>query len=202
MKIAVFLQLALATLVAAGGAAADDVRYVRDNGTLYRETVRTVKRPVVETRIEQVTRTVYRQEVTSETREVVRHVWTPVREYVCEPYVANRWNPFARPCVAYRLVPRTRWECRTETAEVPVTCRRLVPRTETVQRPVTTLRMASEQVVSRVRVSGTGATMAASPPRSSAPARYVQVGGVARLDKDPPRHGILASGWSSATTLR
>lgn len=189
---AVHRLLAAAGVMLLGGVAvADDVRYVQEGGTLYRETRRTVQRPVVETRTQEVTRTVYCEQVTTETREQVRTYYTPVTEYVYESYVANRWNPFATPYVAYRTVPRTRWECRTETCKVPVTCRRLVPRTETVQQPVTTLRMASEEVVSRTAVSGP-ATVAASSPGQPAGAPRQEIGGIARLDKGSP--------WGSAAT--
>lgn len=194
------LLAALTAVLLAHAAAADEVRFFQEGGTLYRETRRVVQRPVVETRTQQVTRTVYREEVTSETRDSVRTYYTPVTEYVCEPYVANRWNPFATPYVAYRMAPRTRWECRTETVKTPVTTRRLVPHTETVQQPVTTLRMATEEVVDRVAIGGTP-RMAARAAQPAAPVQYQDIGGVARLDKDPPRQG-LSPAWRPATTLR
>lgn len=178
----------------AGG---DEVRYIEQNGVLYRQTQRVVQRPVVETRTVETTRTVYREELTTEMRESARTYWTPVTEYRCESYIANRWNPFVTPCVAFRMVPRTCWQCRTETVKVPVTCRRLVPVTETVRRPVTSCRMVAENVTSRVAVRSPVpiATSVAVQPASLA--RYEQIGGVARLDKDPPRRGV-STAWRPA----
>ena len=49
------------------------------------------------------------------TRETERLVQVQVTEYEWEAYWVNRWNPFATPYIAYRLVPRTRAELRTET---------------------------------------------------------------------------------------
>ena len=100
-----------------GSAAADaeDPRYVQKDGTLYRETRQVVQRPVVETRVEETTRTVYREELSTEMREEVRTYLTPVTEYRCEPYLANRWNPLATPYLSFRMVPRTCYQCRNET---------------------------------------------------------------------------------------
>ena len=188
-----------------GRSPADETRYVRQAGTLYRETRQTVQRPVVETRIEESTRTVYREELSTELREEVRTYVDPVIEYRCEPYLVNRWNPLATPYLAYRMVPRTRWQCCSETVRTPVTCRRLVPVTETVRRPVTTCRMVSEERTTRVAVSVASpaaapiAAMAARQP--AATVRYEEIGGVARLDKDPPRQGIRAA-WRPSGTLR
>jgi hypothetical protein len=179
----------------AGG---DEVRYVEQDGVLYRQTRRVVQRPVVETRMVDTARTVYREELTTEMRETARTWWTPVTEYRCESYIANRWNPLATPCVAFRMVPRTCWQCRTETVKVPVTCRRLVPVTETVRRPVTSCRMVPEEVTSRVVVRSPlpiATTVVAQP---ASPARYEAIGGVARLDRDPPRQGV-STAWRPAT---
>lgn len=193
-----FGAIAAVLFLGIGWACGDEVRYIEQGGTLYRETRRVVQRPVVETRIEETKRTVYREEVVTEMRETARTCWTPTTEYRCEPYVVNRWNPFATPAWAFRMVPRTRWDCRTETVKVPVTCRRLVPATETVRRPVTTCRMVAQEVVSRVAVRSPTA-LASSPlrPRPAPVFRDEQIGGVARLDKDPPRHA-----WRQAATWR
>lgn len=56
---------------------------------------------------------------TSGYRETVRMVPTPVTEYRYEAYWRGRWNPFAKKSLAYRLVPRTRWEYRPAVTRYP-----------------------------------------------------------------------------------
>jgi hypothetical protein len=189
-------------LVGTPPAGGDEVRYYDQDGVTYRETRRTVLRPVCETQLRPSTQTVYREEQTSELRETQRTWWTPVTEYRCEAYWAGRWNPFVDPYLSYRLVPRTCWENRSEVVQVPVTCRRLVPETRTVQVPVTTRRMVTEEVITRVAVGGgpSATTAILSPtPTVSRPER---VGGVARLDKDPPRQGVSTAWRRASATAR
>ena len=102
----------------------------------------------------------------------------------------GRWNPFVQPYFAYHYVPHTRWEQKTEVTDAPVSCCRLVPETQIVEVPVTTRRMASEEVISRVAVSGVGSSPLRPIPRSHSLARGERIGGIARLTNDPPRHGI------------
>ena len=187
-------------LVCTPSAGGDEVRYYEKDGVTYRETRQVVRRPVCETQLRPSTQTVYREEQTSELRETQRTWWSPVTEYRCDAYWVGRWNPLVEPCLAYRMVPRTRWEQRTEVVQVPVTCRRLVPETRTVQVPVSTRRMVDEEVITRVAVGGvrSAAPVVLSPtPTVSRPER---VGGVARLDKDPPRQGVSTAWRESATT--
>jgi hypothetical protein len=178
----------------------DEVRYYEQDGVTYRETRRIVTRPVCETQYRQSTQTVYRQEQTSELRETVRTWWSPVTQYCCEPYWEQTWNPFAGPCLVYRTVPRTCWEQRTEVVKVPVSSCRLVPETRTVQVPVTTQRMVTEEVITREAV-GVGRPAAPTLSAVPTPARPVEIGGLARLDKDPPRQGI-STAWRPATSTR
>lgn len=188
-------------LVCTPSAGGDEVRYYEKDGVTYRETRQVVRRPVCETQLRPSTQTVYREEQTSELRETQRTWWSPVTEYRCEAYWVGRWNPLVEPCLAYRMVPRTRWEQRTEVVQVPVTCRRLVPETRTVQVPVSTRRMVDEEVITRVAVGGvrSAAPVVLSPtPTVSRPER---VGGVARLDKDPPRQGV-STAWRESATPR
>lgn len=188
-------------LVGAPSAAADEVRYYEQDGTTYRETRRIVRRPICETQFRSSSRTIYREEQTSELRETLRTWWSPVTEYRCEAHWVGRWNPFADPYLAYRMVPRTHWEHRTEAVQVPVTCRRLVPETRSVQVPVTTRRMVTEEVITRVAVGG--GRPATPPILSPTPtlSRPEQIGGVARLDKDPPRQGV-STAWRRSITTR
>ena len=196
--------LAAAAVVCIAGtpsAGGDEVRYFSQDGITYRETRRIVRRPVCETHYRQSSQTVYREEKTSELRDTVRTWWSPVTEYRCEAHWAGRWNPFAEPYMTYRMVPQTHWEHRREVVQVPVTRRRLVPETRTVQTPVVTRRMVTEEVITRVAVGGQmpGSRVVLSP--TPTPARPEQIGGVARLEKDPPRQGV-STAWRPPTTTR
>jgi len=180
---------------------ADEVRYYQENGVTYRQTKRTVLCPVTETRMQPTTQTVYRPQRSTELCDTVRTCWTPVTECRCEAQWVGRWNPFVEPYLVNRLVPRTHWQCRTEVVKVPVACCRLVPETRTVQVPVTTRRMVSEEVVTRVAVNRTPSEIHSALRPTPTPARRVQIGGLARLDNDPPRHGV-STAWRASTESR
>lgn len=189
------------SLAGAGLALAEEVRYYQQDGITYRETRRTVQRPVTETHLRESMQTVYREQQTSELREQVRTWWSPVTEYRCETYLVGRWNPFVQPYFSSRWVPRTRWETRSDVTQVPVTCRRLVPEIRTVQVPVTVHRMLPEEVVTRAPVGGYRLGTPATLPPSPTLARREVVGGVARLDNDPPRYGA-STAWRASTAAR
>ncbi len=184
-----------AITLAAGTAAADEVRYYKENGTTYRETRRTVRRPVTETRTEERQETVYRDRWVTQTREHCTTVWVPVTEYRVETRLHGWWNPFQAPVVAHYYVPTTRWEPRTRVVRVPVTVRQLVPETRTVRVPVTTLRFAEEQQVTRVAVNSPSPTWK-SPRKSAATIarRPAEIGGISRMENDPPRSGMSSGG--------
>jgi len=180
--------------------AAQQVRYVEENGVTYRETRRTGYRTVCTTEMRPSQRIVYREQRETQSREVTRTWWTPVTECRWEAQWVGRWNPFAQPYLVYRPVERTRWEQRTETTQVPVTVRRLVPETQTVQVPVTIRRMVPEEVVTRVAVSSP-ARLGPSPGTRLGSSSDGPIGGVARLDRDPPRQGVRTA-WRPSTPVR
>jgi hypothetical protein len=132
---------------------ADDVKEVTENGVTYRETHQTVNQPVVETHNEARQQVVYVDQCKTETQSVQQVYQTPVTEYVWEAFWANRWNPFEQPYIAYRYVPRTRWELHTQTAQVPVTTHQWVAQTQTIQVPVTTQRMLAGEVIYKIPIS-------------------------------------------------
>ena len=173
-------------------AVAQDVRYYDQDGVTYRETRHVVQRPVSATEIQQREQVVYRQQVTTESHEQVRTVQTPVVEYQWVPRLHGRWNPFTQPYVVHEQVPVTHWETHTEIVTVPVTRSEWVPETRVVDVPIVTQRMANEEVISRVAVGP-------SPSTGSTVAGGVSIGGVARLDNDPPRGTTLLQ---PAGTLR
>jgi hypothetical protein len=135
-------------------ALAEDVRYVTEGGVTYQEIRQKVKRPVQEARFEERERIVYQEEVASQTRDVEQVVLMPVTEYRWEAYWAGRWNPFAPPYLAYRLVPYTRYERRTQIVRVPTASRTLIPQKRVEKVPIVTRRMVEEEVVRRIVVSG------------------------------------------------
>jgi hypothetical protein len=128
--------------------------------------------------------TVYSDRATVEYQPSYRNVYTPVTEYSWEPYLANRWNPFAQPGVAYHYVPHTRWDVRTETTQIPVTRHETVAEQRTAQVPVTTQRWVDVEHVTRMAVNNTG-----SDPFSATASAPKPIGGVATLQQDPPRQG-------------
>ncbi|MFN3152976.1 hypothetical protein [Bremerella sp.] len=161
---------------------AEDVRYVERGGVTYREVVQKVNVPVSETNYQTHTEKFYQERLTTDIQESQRAYLTPVTEYRWEAYTPFTINPFAPPRVAYRWVPRTHWEQRTETVRTPVTRRELVPAERTVSRPVTTLKMVEQEQVTRIAI--------APPPQPAASvASRNAIGGVSNLQNDPPRVG-------------
>lgn len=190
------IVLVMAGLAPPCGLAADEVRYFEKDGVTYRETRRVVQRPMVETRLEQREQTVLVERHETAYQEQVRWVQRPVVEYRWEPYIRNRWNPFAQPTVEYRWVPHTRWESRQETLRVPVVNRQLVPekRMQTVAVPVQ--RMVEEEMITRVAV-GTRPAGGTDPfaTGTAAVATQRSAPSGAASAKTPPR-------YSQPTTLR
>jgi hypothetical protein len=197
-----FLSIAGVTLLApsAGRAIADDVKYLDEDGITYRETTQTSQRPVPQTTMQQRDYTYYRERYTTELQEVQRTYQVPITEYQWKPETHRTWNPFSPPYVAYRLVPQTRWETKSETVKIPVAKREVVPEKITQQVPVTTHRIAQEKVVTRVAIGPSAshttgaATMAAGSGGVSTMATSTatgaggdQLGGLSKLDNDPPK---------------
>jgi hypothetical protein len=197
-----FVAAALGVLVAVPAAWGSDVRYYEQNGVTYCETRRTVEERIPESRMVEHSQTVYREEFTTEFQESTRTYWTPVTEYRWEPYLAGRWNPFIEPYVAYRQVPHTRWEQRTEVVRVPVSTRRLVPETRTVRQPVASFRTVQRDVVNRVAVSPSPTRSPLNQVTTPALATRPTIGGISRLDKDPPRQGTSTAWRASTDTYR
>lgn len=166
---------------------ADEVRFYQKDGVTYREIRRTVERPVVDVQLQEQKETIYRQQVETEPRVVSQPVAVPVTTYYCQRRVHGWWSPGQPSSVTYRWVPRTHWEWRLATIQVPVTRIEWVPETRTVKRPVRKLRIETEQRVDRVAIGRppTRRTAANLPNQRSAGAnRY---GGIWRLENDPPR---------------
>ena len=185
-------------------ATGDQVRYYQQNGITYCETRRTIQRPIYETTMQQTTRTVYKEQLYTETKDVTQTYWYQVTTYRAETNLVGRWNPFVEPYYETQWVPQTCWQQQTQVVKMPVTCRRLVPDVQKVTMPVTTQKLVSEDyVVSRVAIGGP--VPQAVPQTYPAPTQSFvgfpgpissgeQIGGIARLNQDPPRYGVGTTG--------
>lgn len=158
-------------------ASADEVHYVERDGVTYRETRRTVQSHMPVTRYEQREQTVYREQLVPQTQQTYNTVFTPVTEYHCVTRLRSRWNPFVQPYLAQEMMPVRRWETRQQVVHTPVYARQLLPEKRIVQVPVTTTHVAEQEYITRVPVGPTSG-----------------VGGIARLESDPPRQ---SSGWQA-----
>ena len=200
----------LLVLVAVSQPALGQTREYTKDGVTYRETRETIRRPVCEVCYEERERTVYRSTQETRMREVTQMV--PITEYRCEQYCANRWNPFRKQHLAYRMVPTTRLE--TKTIECPVTCQRLVPEKRVERVPVVKRRIVEEQVIRRVALPRDGCRTVGAPAPGrlgalpAAPSRINETSivvrpksdeGGHRLASDPPRNN---SGWRPAGGTR
>jgi hypothetical protein len=185
-----FLSALVAVMALGRLSLAQEVQTDPQTGVQYQITGRSVtQRPVSETRIEQRPYTVYTERLTTEYQPSYRSIYTPVTEYSWEPYMANRWNPFSQPTVAYKYVPHTRWDSRVEESQIPLTRHDFVPEQRVAQVPVTTQRMVSEEHITRMAMTGNGSDPFASRTAST------QIGGVANLQAgDPPKQGNGLSG--------
>lgn len=199
----------------------DQLHYYQVNGVTYCETRRTVQRPVIETTMQPSMRTVYKQQCYTETKDVAKVYYTPVTTYRPDTHWVGILNPFVEPALETDWIPETYWQQRTEVVKMPVTCRKLVPEMQQVQVPVTTQKIVSEEyVVNRVAIASPveqtvpqtipqpyqqpyqmqNPLYVSRPPLpASAPVYgYGQIGGIARLNQDPPRYGTSIN---SGTTL-
>lgn len=165
---------------------ADDVREVTDaNGQTWREVHRTVLHPQTVTQCMDQQQTYYQEKYDVSLCDTYRTYTVPVTEYRWESYWVGRFNPLVQPYLAQRLVPRTRWETRTEVVKVPVTQRNLVPVTRTVRVPVTTEQTANyDVVVSRHLVSPQSPALASSAGQDSG--QSLKLGGTKNLDQNRP----------------
>jgi len=186
-----FLSALFAVLALGQLSLAQEIQTDPQTGVQYQVTGRYVnQRPVSETHIEQRPYTVYTERLTTEYQPSYRSIYTPVTEYSWEPYLANRWNPFSQPTVAYKYVPHTRWDSRVEETQIPLTRHDFVPEQRVAQVPVTNVRMATEEHITRMAMTGNG-----SDPFASRTASTQQIGGVANLQAgDPPKQGFSAGG--------
>ena len=181
----------LPVLMLAAPLAADETKMVTDpDGQTWREVHRTLRHPQTVTQCVDQQRTVYQEKYDVQMCDTYRTYQVPVTEYQWESYWVGRFNPFVQPYLAQRLVPRTRWETRTEVVKVPVTQRNIVPVTQTVRVPITTERVVDQDlVISRQLVSPQTQAIASTPPTNNQ-----GVGGMKSFDgRRPTTPGPAAS---------
>jgi hypothetical protein len=200
MRLAKTLALLPATLLLATVAAAQEVKYVEENGVTYKETRHVIKRTLPETRVEQQERVVYRDRYTTDLVPSERRYMAPVTEYRWEPQWVTPWNPFAAPYVTYRWVPVTKWVEKTELVKIPQSRHEQVPEKITLNVPVTSHKSAEEVYYSRVPISVKPSTT----PGPASPATGEGDESVARrntfsrrYDDNPPREGD----WRPAASI-
>jgi hypothetical protein len=119
--------------------------YVKDG---YQVTETTNKTIIQEVQYENQKQTVPVQKIETEYQPMVRTYQVPVTEWVAEPHVVNRWNPFATPYVQYQYVQRTRWETKQDTVQVPMLKHKWVNDERTVQVPKI-VQKEREEIVTR-----------------------------------------------------
>jgi hypothetical protein len=190
MKRAILLMAGCLSSICGLANGQDDVRFYEENGVTFRETRRVERRPVTTTEWEEKQRTVYRDRYVTEVRDSQRTVYVPVTEYYAEPRVHGWWNPFGRPYVAYHMKPLTRWETRVESVQRPQTVREVVPETEVVRVPKRTVAFEDREVIERVVVEPRGARQLSARPVTPSFRTAESVGGIRRIDNDPPRQGV------------
>ncbi len=118
-----------------------------DTGIVYRKVIRSIERPVVETKMTQQQQTVYQPKTVVETRPKTRRTYVPVTEFRWLPQVEGRWNPFRQPTVTYHHVPETHWQARDEVVSETTTQVHWEAVTKTVEIPQRLTRMTREQKV-------------------------------------------------------
>lgn len=170
-------------MLVAATAAADEVRTVTDaNGQQWNEVHRTISHPQTQTQCVEQPQTYYQEQCQVTNQDTYRTYQVPVTEYHLESYWVGRYNPFVQPYMAQRLVPRTRWETRTELVKVPIVQRSLVPVTRMVRVPVTTETVVNQDIVVHRQLVSQPTAMASTPPANQ---QAMKVGGVQNFNPRP-----------------
>jgi len=197
------LILALAAVCGPWKPARCEDRTFEENGVLYKEVRRTVKRPVATVRNETKKVTTYKHDYTTEMQEVNHTVWVPVTQYRWESFHYPRLNLFSPVGTGWRMVPEVRFAPQAASTRYPVTRRELVPETRTIEVPKRSLGFVEREETSRIALGPAArqrSRTVTSEPHPLRPEAIVAdrrndmgaVGGVSRVQNDPPRHGWRA----------
>jgi len=180
---AISLVLSVISLTVGSVIAQENVRYYEKDGLTYRESREVVQRPLVQTELQPRERVTYREQYSTTIEPQARTVYTPVTTYQWQARWRDVLNPFRPATMAYQLVPQTQWQAHVEHVDTPVSRREVIPQREIVDVPVTTQRFVDEEVIRRTVVNS-------QPGNGTAVARREVVGGVSRLENDPPRSRV------------
>lgn len=189
MRVAVICLTALFMLAASAARSAGDDAAEEQviNGVLCKKTVRTVRRRVPETQYQEREVKVYRRENRTEYQEYQRNVLVPITEYRREMRWHGVWNPFVQPYLVEHQIPTTRWETHAETVKTPIVRSETIPETRTVKSPVVAYKDVEEQQVVWVPITGQRQSDPFANAGAPTVARRDRIGGVKKLDGDPPR---------------
>lgn len=149
----------------------DQYRKDEATGLVYQKIKRTIDRPVQETRMVQRQQTTYTPRTVTETRPTARTTYYPAVQTVLEPYIANRWNPFARPSLGYRFRGVTTWQAQTDVVNQTTQRTEYVADTRTFDVPETVNRIVREQREDWEPVASLGRPAPASPQQQALASR-------------------------------
>jgi len=152
-----------------------------ETGIAYAPVHKTIQKPVQETRMVQRQETTYTPRTVTETRPTTRTTYYPTTRTILEPYIANRWNPFTRPSVAYRFVPQTHWQAQTDVVNQTSTRTEYVAETTTRQVPETVNKIVREERVELEPLGYVGAAPAVAPGQAELAERLRPLGSGERI---------------------
>lgn len=150
---------------------------VRD-GVTYRETRQVVEQMMPVTTMKDQKQTVMTPKVSTETVAHQQVYSIPVTQYEVVPVLHGRWNPFAEPYYTYETQLVTRYQEQTVNVQIPVTKSEWVTETKTVQVPVTEYKIAKQEIVTTVALTGgdTNKTFASTQPNTQRPVSIQALG--------------------------
>jgi hypothetical protein len=150
---------------------------VRD-GVTFRETRQVVEQMMPVTTMQDQQQRVMTPKVSTETVAHQQVYSIPVTQYEIVPVLHGRWNPFIEPYYTYETQLVTRYQEQTVNVQIPVTKSEWVAETKTVQVPVTEYKMAKQEIVTTVALTGGDAnkTFASTQPNTQRPVSLQPLG--------------------------
>jgi hypothetical protein len=150
---------------------------VRD-GIKYRETRQVVEQMMPVTTMQDQQQRVMTPKVSTETVAHQQVYSIPVTQYEVVPVLHGRWNPFIEPYYTYETQLVTRYQEQVVNVQIPVTKSEWVAETKTVQVPITEYKMAKQEIVTTVALTGgdTNKTFAATQSNGQRPVSLQPLG--------------------------
>jgi hypothetical protein len=150
---------------------------VRD-GIKYRETRQVVEQMMPVTTMQDQQQRVMTPKVSTETVAHQQVYSIPVTQYEVVPVLHGRWNPFIEPYYTYETQLVTRYQEQMVNVQIPVTKSEWVAETKTVQVPITEYKMAKQEIVTTVALTGgdTNKTFAATQSSGQRPVSLQPLG--------------------------